>query len=89
MKPKFKKGDEFRLKKDGKFTRSFPIGGYDKQGNVRDIDKEHRRSGSRAKVCEIYDSQVDFVEPTYHLDFGEFQVSLSETQLLELFDPTP
>ena len=32
MKARFKVNDEFRLKKDETFTRSFPVGGYNKDG---------------------------------------------------------
>ena len=87
MKAKFKVADAFRLKKDETFTRSFPMGGFNKDGSVNEGDKERRRAGSTAKVSEIHETTVAWDEPWYHLDFGEFQVHLQETKLLELFDP--
>jgi hypothetical protein len=55
MKAKFKVKDEFRLRKDETFTRSFPLGGYNTEGSVRDIDKANERAGSVATVYEIHD----------------------------------
>jgi len=86
MKVKFKVGDEFKLKKDQIFTRSFPMGGYNKDGSVRDMDKEPARPGRRVKVSEIYETTVATSEASYDLDFGGCKVHVSEKQLLDLFD---
>jgi len=56
MKAKFKVNDEFRLRKDETFTRSFPLGGCTREGSVRDIHKEYKRAGSVATLYEIHDS---------------------------------
>lgn len=88
MKAKFKLDDEFRLKADHTFTRSFPMGGYNKDGTVGEIDQQPRRAGSTARISEINETSVDRAEPWYNLDFGEFQVHLTETKLLELFEAT-
>lgn len=55
MKAKFKVNDEFRLRKDETFTRSFPLGGYNPDGSVRDIDKDNKKAGSLATVYEVHD----------------------------------
>jgi hypothetical protein len=86
MKAKFKVNDEFRLKEDHTFTRTFPIGGYGKGGSVGEVDKAHRRAGSVAKVSEIHETSVVTGEPSYRVDFGDLEVHLSEKKLLELFD---
>lgn len=86
MKARFKVNDEFRLKKDQTFTRAFPMGGYNKDGSVGEVDKAPRRAGSMAKVSQIYETSVDAAEPSYDVDFGDFKVHLLETKLRELFD---
>jgi hypothetical protein len=86
MKAKFKVTDEFRLKKDQTFTRAFPMGGYNKDGAVGEVDKARRRAGSIATVSQIYETSVDVAEPSYDVDFGDFKVHVSETTLRELFD---
>jgi hypothetical protein len=87
MKAKFKVNDEFRLKKDETFTRSFPLGGYGEGGSVRDIDKADKRAGDLATVYEIHDSPaIDRGEVWYLLDFGDLQLNLNEQKLLELFE---
>jgi hypothetical protein len=50
MKAKFQANQEFALRKDETFTCSFPLGGYNPNGSVRDIDKENKKAGSRATV---------------------------------------
>jgi|NGEPerStandDraft_6_1074524.scaffolds.fasta_scaffold270964_2 hypothetical protein len=88
MKAKFKVNDEFRLRKDETFTRSFPLGGYNPEGSVRDIDKANKTAGSVATVYEIHDSPaIDRGEVWYLLDFGDLKVNLNEQKLLELFEP--
>jgi hypothetical protein len=88
MKAKFKVKDEFRLRKDETFTRSFPLGGYNPEGSVRDIDKANLSAGSVANVYEIHDSPaIDRGEVWYLLDFGDLKVNLNEQKLLELFEP--
>ena len=91
MKAKYKVTDDFTLKKDHTFTRSFPRGGFNHDGSVREIDKEHKRAGSIGRVCEVHDSpDIEKGQVWYLLDFGEshgVKISLSENQLLELFDP--
>ena len=88
MKAQFKMKDEFKLRKDETFTRSFPLGGYSKDGSVSDIDKAHRKAGSVAIVYEIHDSPaIDMGEVWYLLDFGDLKVNLNEQKLLELFEP--
>jgi hypothetical protein len=59
MKAKLKVKDEFRLRKDEAFTRSFPLGGYNQEGSVRDIDKANKRAGSVAAVYEIHDTAIN------------------------------
>lgn len=86
MKAKFKVDDEFELKKDQTFTRAFPMGGYNKDGSVGEVDKAPRRAGSMSKVSKIYETSVDTAEPSYDVDFGDLKVHLSETELSELFD---
>lgn len=87
MKAKFQVKDEFRLRKDETFTRSFPLGGYGPEGSVRDIDKANKSAGSVAAVYEIHDSPViDGGEVWYLLDFGDLKVNLNEQKLLELFE---
>jgi hypothetical protein len=87
MKAKFKMEDDFRLKADHTFERTMPLGGYNKDGSVREFDQEHRRAGSVARVVEIHETLVDWDEPLYKVDLGEFQVLLKEAQLLEMFEP--
>lgn len=88
MKAKFKVTDEFKLRKDESFTRSFPLGGYSPDGSVRDIDKANKRAGSVATAYEIHDStEIDMGEVWYLLDFGDLNVNLNEQKLLELFEP--
>jgi hypothetical protein len=88
MKAKFKVNDEFRLRKDETFTRSFPLGGYNADGSVRDIDKTNKSAGSLASVYEIHDSPViDSGQVWYFLDFGDLKINLNELKLLELFEP--
>jgi hypothetical protein len=87
MKAKFKVGDELRLKADQVFTRSFTLCGYNKDGSVRDIDKQPTRAGSIATVSESHEAAVANAEASVHLDFGDFQMHLSEAELLHLFDP--
>jgi hypothetical protein len=86
MKAKFKVNDEFRLKKDETFTRTFPMGGYNKDGSVGEVDNARRRVGSVAKVSQIYETSVGTAESSYDVDFGDLKIHLSETKLLELFD---
>jgi hypothetical protein len=89
MKAKFKVSDEFKLRTDETFTRSFPLGGYNPDGSVRDFDKEHKRAGSVAIVFEVHDSpEIDRGETWYFLDFGDLKVNLNEEKLLELFEPS-
>jgi hypothetical protein len=88
MKAKFKVNDEFRLRKDETFNRSFPLGGYNPDGSVRDIDTASKSAGSVATVYEIHDSPtIDRGEVWYLLDFGDLKLNLNEQKLLELFDP--
>lgn len=88
MKAKFKANDEFRLRKDETFTRSFPLGGYNAEGSVCDIDKANNRAGCLATIYEIHDSPaIDRGEVWYFLDFGDLKVNLNEQKLLELFEP--
>ena len=88
MKARFKVNDEFTLRKDEIFTRSFPLGGYDAEGSVRDIDKANKKAGSRATVYEIHDSPaIDRGEVWYLLDIGDLKVNLNEEKLIELFEP--
>ncbi len=56
MKAHFKVNEEFRLRNDETFTRSFPLGGYNEDGSVRDIDKAGKRAGSVATIYEVHDS---------------------------------
>jgi hypothetical protein len=87
MKAKFKVNDEFRLRKDEIFTRSFPLGGYNRDGSVRDLDKADKRAGSKATVYEIHDSpEIERGEVWYFLDFGDLKINLNEHKLLELFE---
>lgn len=88
MKAKFKVNDEFSLKQDETFTRSFPLGGYNEDGSVRDIDKTHKSARSVASVYEIHDSPgIEGGEVWYLLDFGDLKINLNEQKLLELFEP--
>jgi hypothetical protein len=88
MKAKFKVNDEFRLRKNETFNRSFPLGGYNADGSVRGIDTASKSAGSMATVYEIHDNPaIDWVEVWYLLDFGDLKVNLNEQKLLELFDP--
>jgi hypothetical protein len=88
VKAKFNVKDEFRLRKDETFTRSFPLGGYNPEGSVRDIDKANKRAGSVATVYEIHDSPaIDRGEVWYLLDFDDLKLNLNEQKLLELFEP--
>jgi hypothetical protein len=87
MEAKFKVNDQFRLKENHTFTRSFPMGGYNKDGTVGEGDKEHRRAGSTGKASAIYEAPGRKAEASYDVDFGDFKVHLAETKLLELFDP--
>ena len=88
MKAKFKVNDEFRLRNDETFTRSFPLGGYSPDGSVRSIDKASKRAGSVATVYEVHDSPaIDRGEVWYLLDFSDLKVNLNEQKLLELFEP--
>ncbi len=91
MKGKYKVSDDFALRKDHTFNRSFPLGGYNQDGSVREVDKEHRMAGSVGRVCEVHDSpDIDKGQVWYLLDFGEandLKISISENQLLELFAP--
>jgi hypothetical protein len=88
MKAKFKVNDEFRLRSDVSFTRSFPLGGYGPDGSVRDIDKANKRAGSVATAYEVHDSAaIAEGEVWYLLDFGDLKVNLNEHKLLELFEP--
>jgi hypothetical protein len=86
MKANFEVNSEFRLKKDQTFTRAFPMGGYNKDGSVGEVDKAPRRAGSMAKVSKVYETSVHTAEPSYDVDFGDLKVHLSETKLRELFD---
>ena len=85
MKAKYKVGDAFRLKKDHTFTRGFRMGGFNKDGSVAEIDKEHSKAGGTAKVSVVYDL-ADRAEPRYRVDLGEIYMDLTEAELLELFD---
>jgi hypothetical protein len=88
MKAKFKMNDEFRLREDMAFTRSFPLGGYNSDGSVRDIDKANKKAGSVAAVYEIHDSpSIEKGEVWYSLEFGDLKVNLNEQRLLESFEP--
>ncbi len=89
MKAKFKVKDEFRLKKDMNFTRSFPPTGLEPGQLSHNLkDKANKRAGSVATVCEIYDvPATSRAKVTYSLDFGNFRLSLKEQELLELFEP--
>lgn len=71
MKARFKVNDEFRLKKDQTFTRAFPMGGYNKDGSGGEVDKEHRKGGSIAKLSHIHEPSVDKAELSYDGDFGD------------------
>jgi hypothetical protein len=86
MKARFKVGDLFVLKNDYTFQRSFPLGGYQKDGSVRDIDQASKSAGSRAKISEVHDTDVEAAEASYFVDFGDLTVALPEPKLLELFN---
>jgi hypothetical protein len=86
MKAKFRVADEFRLKKDQTFSRTFPMSGYRKDGSVGEVDKAQRRAGSIATISQIHETSVTRAEASYGVDFGNLQVHLSETQLRELFE---
>jgi hypothetical protein len=88
MQAKFRVDDQFTLREDETFTRSFPLGGYNPDGSVRDIDEANKRAGSVATAYEIHDSPgIDRGEVWYFLDFGDLKVNLNERKLLELFEP--
>jgi hypothetical protein len=90
MKAKFKVNDEFRLKKDGNFTRAFPRS-RNPDGSVGEIDLARVRAGEMAKIYKIDESAVERVEPRYELEFQgrdkELKVRLRETEILDLFEP--
>lgn len=87
MKAKFSVDDEFRLRKDATFTRSFPLGGYKRDGSVGDIDKADKRAGIVAIVRNIHDSpEIERGEVWYFLDFGDLKINLKEEKLLDLFE---
>lgn len=78
MKAKFKVGDAFRLKEDHTFKQTWSIG---------EGEKRHMSAGSAAAVSVVYEAIKGSAQTSYLLDLSEFQVTLQEAKLLELFDP--
>jgi hypothetical protein len=85
MEAKFKLSDKFTLKTAQTFTRSFPMGGYNKDGSVGEGDKVHVRGGSVGTIADVHDFPGHNSVAWYIVDFDdEASVHLDENQLLEL-----
>jgi hypothetical protein len=88
MEAKFKLSDKFTLKTAQTFTRSFPMGGYNKDGSVGEGDKVHVRGGSVGTIADVHDFPGHNSVAWYIVDFDdEASVHLDENQLLELCEP--
>jgi hypothetical protein len=90
MKARFQINDEFKLKEDGNFTRTFPRS-RNSDGSVGEIDVAKVRAGGVAKIYEVHESTVERIEPRYDLEFTgrdeELKVHFKETDVLKLFEP--
>lgn len=90
MKAKFKVKDEFKLKEDRNFTRTFPYS-RNPDGSVGEGDVAKVRAGGLAKIYEVDEGPLQRIEPRYGLEFtgrdDELKIHIKETEMLKLFEP--